>query len=114
MGRSFFSDLTLREPWLDAAERERRLADLVRKRAQERIVVPDACRRHFSGIQVAVVGGGLAGLTAALELGLAGANPTVFEARPQVGGRVLTRTFGTGRLIEYGAELIGAIHPLWH
>jgi monoamine oxidase len=114
MGRSFFSDLSRREPWLDTAEREVRVAELVRKLAVDDIVVPDACRRRFSDVSVAVIGGGLAGLSAALELAWKGAHPTVFEARPKVGGRVLTRTYGTGRIIEFGAELIGAIHPLWH
>jgi monoamine oxidase len=119
MGRSFFSDLSRRGRWLEPDEREVRLAELIRKLADDDIVVPEPCRRRFSDTSVAVVGGGLAGLSAALELASKGAIPTVFEARPFVGGRVLSRTkVGThtvmGRIVEYGAELIGAIHPLWH
>ncbi|HEY3542512.1 MAG TPA: FAD-dependent oxidoreductase [Gaiellaceae bacterium] len=41
-------------------------------------------------MRVAVVGGGLAGLTAALELLDAGADVTVYEARPTLGGAVQT------------------------
>ena len=115
MGRSFFSDLSRRERWLEPDEREVRLAELIRKLADDDIVVPESCRRRFSDTSVAVIGGGLAGLSAALELASKGAIATVFEARPRVGGRVLSRTdVARGRIVEYGAELIGAIHPLWH
>jgi squalene-associated FAD-dependent desaturase len=41
-------------------------------------------------LKVAVVGGGLAGLTAALELVDAGVDVTVYEARPTLGGAVQT------------------------
>jgi hydroxysqualene dehydroxylase len=41
-------------------------------------------------VRVAVVGGGLAGLAAALELVDAGADVTLYEARPTVGGKVQT------------------------
>src|SRR4051812_50066164 len=41
-------------------------------------------------MKVAVVGGGLAGLAAALELMDAGAEVTVYEARPTLGGAVQT------------------------
>ena len=58
---------------------------------------------------VAILGGGIAGLAAAAELrrrrpalGL-----TLFEARPSVGGRVLTATDdATGERIELGAEFV--------
>lgn len=64
--------------------------------------------------RVAVVGGGLAGLMAALRLREHGFNVTVFEARPQVGGRVLSnKTFSNGRMTEEGAELIGSFHTTW-
>lgn len=41
-------------------------------------------------LDVAVIGGGLSGLTAALELRRAGLNAHVFEIMPRVGGRVRT------------------------
>src|ERR1051326_7399756 len=42
--------------------------------------------RGVMGARVSVVGGGLAGLAAALELADAGATVTLFEARPRLGG----------------------------
>ena len=41
-------------------------------------------------MRVAVVGGGLAGLTAALDLVDAGVDVTLYEARPTLGGAVQT------------------------
>jgi phytoene dehydrogenase-like protein len=46
--------------------------------------------------RVAVVGGGLAGITAALRLADAGHSVAVFEARPRLGG--LTYSFRRGEL----------------
>ena len=39
---------------------------------------------------VAIIGGGVAGLTAAWQLAAAGQRVTLFEARPRLGGRVMT------------------------
>jgi squalene-associated FAD-dependent desaturase len=50
----------------------------------------------MSGIRVAVVGGGLAGITAALRCADAGAAVTLFETRPRLGGR--THSFRRGTL----------------
>ena len=41
-------------------------------------------------MRAAVVGGGLAGLAAALELADAGHEVTLYEARPTLGGKVQT------------------------
>ncbi|MGH3673154.1 MAG: FAD-dependent oxidoreductase, partial [Pseudonocardiaceae bacterium] len=46
--------------------------------------------------RIAVIGGGLAGITAALRCADAGHQVTLFEARPQLGG--LTHSFQRGRL----------------
>jgi monoamine oxidase len=63
--------------------------------------------RALSGRRVAIVGAGLAGLTAARELRWRGAEPILFEARDRVGGRVWTcREFEDGRHAELGADLI--------
>lgn len=68
----------------------------------------------LNGLSVTVIGAGFAGLTAACVLREAGFAVTVLEARPDVGGRVSSRTdISPGRVIEAGAELIGANHPLW-
>src|SRR5262245_9476254 len=69
---------------------------------------------EMTGKKVAVGGGGLAGLMAARTLTQAGAAVTVYEARAQVGGRVLSdSTFAKGRITEFGAELVGSIHTRW-
>ncbi|RKT89217.1 oxygen-dependent protoporphyrinogen oxidase [Saccharopolyspora antimicrobica] len=56
-------------------------------------------------MDVAVVGAGLAGLTAAHELRRAGLSVRVFEAAPQVGGRMASARHG-GWTIDTGAEQI--------
>jgi len=66
------------------------------------------------GKRVVVVGAGFGGLAAAHELGAAGYEVTVVEARNRMGGRVLS--FGdlvTGKNVEGGGELIGSNHPTW-
>ncbi len=50
---------------------------------------PIASPMHFD-TEIAVVGGGLAGLTAAWQLAAAGRQVTLLEARSRLGGRVLT------------------------
>ncbi|GAA4580663.1 hypothetical protein GCM10023176_60530 [Micromonospora coerulea] len=72
------------------------------------------CLARAAGLKVAVVGGGLGGLMAARTLARWGVKVTVYEARAQVGGRVLSdSTFAKGRITEAGAELIGSIHTRW-
>jgi len=66
------------------------------------------------GKRVVVVGAGFAGLAAAHELLALGYDVTVVEARPRVGGRVLTfRDLVPGKHVEGGAELIGSNHAAW-
>ncbi|MEZ5457750.1 MAG: FAD-dependent oxidoreductase [Steroidobacteraceae bacterium] len=59
--------------------------------------------------QVIVVGAGLAGLNAALQLSDAGFDVLVLEASDRVGGRVWTRDFGRGPE-EVGATTYGPTH----
>ena len=56
--------------------------------------------------QIAVVGAGFAGLTAALRLNQDGHEVAVFEARERVGGRVHSVTLANGELAELGGEWI--------
>ncbi|HKG03494.1 MAG TPA: FAD-dependent oxidoreductase [Conexibacter sp.] len=56
---------------------------------------------------VAIVGGGLAGLTTARELERLGIATVVLEARDRVGGRVLSRQVGDGVAIDQGGQFVG-------
>lgn len=56
---------------------------------------------------VAIVGAGLAGLTAAREIVAAGLRPMVIEARDRVGGRLLSEEIGDGKVVELGGQWIG-------
>jgi monoamine oxidase len=56
---------------------------------------------------VLVVGAGLAGLTAARDLMAAGRSVLVLEARDRVGGRVVSREIGGGKIVEMGGQWAG-------
>jgi monoamine oxidase len=59
---------------------------------------------------VAIVGGGLAGLRCADVLVARGLDVVVLEARDRVGGRVFSHRFGDGQTCERGAEFIDSNH----
>jgi monoamine oxidase len=63
---------------------------------------------RLSGTSVIVVGAGLAGLSAAVQLKKDGARVTVVEGRDRVGGRVLTirDVFAKGQHAEAGGDFI--------
>ena len=56
---------------------------------------------------VVVVGGGIAGLTAARDLVAGGKTVAVLEARDRVGGRVVNLSLADGGVTEGGGEFIG-------
>lgn len=70
--------------------------------------------RTASPTHIVVLGAGIAGLVAALELKRAGHRVTLLEARQQVGGRILTlrAPFSDGQYGEAGAMRIPTRHRL--
>ncbi len=69
-------------------------------------------RAADTATSIAIVGGGLAGLTCAWRLKQAGLNATVYEASDHLGGRCQTRRdfFAEGQTAERGGELIDTGH----
>ena len=60
---------------------------------------------------IAIIGGGVAGLTAAYRLQAAGAKPVVFEASNRWGGRIFTQyDFYKGMFCELGGEFVDTNH----
>jgi monoamine oxidase len=88
--------------------------------------VPDLAPAAGKGVKVAILGGGVAGLVAAHEMGKAGFQCTVLEARERPGGRVWTvrngstvesigepkqtANFASGNYFNAGAARIPSIH----
>lgn len=71
-------------------------------------------------MRVIVIGAGVSGLAAAKTLHEAGAQVTVLEARPRIGGRVHTDRDTFGVSIELGAQYVqgtqtddGVLNPVW-
>jgi monoamine oxidase len=62
--------------------------------------------------RIAIVGGGLAGLTCAYRLKQAGFQASLYEASERLGGRCWTRRgdFAEGQIAEHGGELIDQGH----
>ena len=58
-------------------------------------------------VDVAIVGAGMAGLSAALELERAGRSFVVLEARDRAGGRLESQPLGEGAWIDVGGQWVG-------
>lgn len=76
------------------------------------LALPRRARAASGGGSIAIVGGGIAGLTCALSLLDRGLESTVYEASDRLGGRMWTnRThWAAGQISEWGGELIDSGH----
>lgn len=63
-----------------------------------------------SDTRIAIVGAGLAGLTAAYKLAKKGLVPIIYEGSSKVGGRCYSGYFKDGEVYEHGGELIDSGH----
>jgi monoamine oxidase len=74
------------------------------------LALPRAARAGQPSI--AIVGGGIAGLTCALKLADRGVASTVYEASARAGGRMFSNTgyFAQGQVAEWCGELIDTGH----
>lgn len=69
--------------------------------------VPVSCAAIPESVDVAIVGAGLSGLTAAKHLIAGGKSVVILEARDRVGGKVLNKPLKNGGVTEVGAEFVG-------
>lgn len=64
--------------------------------------------------RVAIVGGGIAGLTALHHLTKAGVDARLYEARNRLGGRMYTQRTAEGQYFEAGGQLVNTDHADIH
>lgn len=72
-------------------------------------VLPRPARAAPAG-KVAIVGGGIAGLTALHYLTEAGVDAHLYEARTRTGGRMFTQVSASGQAFEVGGQLVNTDH----
>lgn len=60
--------------------------------------------------KVIIIGAGIAGLTAAIELEKAGFKPTILEGSDSIGGRVKTDKVA-GHLLDHGFQVLLTAYP---
>jgi monoamine oxidase len=76
------------------------------------VPAPKAAAEPAERVQVAIVGGGIAGLVTAYELEQSGLSVHVLEMSARLGGRIATAHYGDGLMAEYGMAEIWSKNPL--
>jgi monoamine oxidase len=76
------------------------------------LTLPRVAEARRDQPSIAIIGGGIAGLTCALTLRDKGYCSTVYEASGRIGGRMFsnTSTFAAGQVAEWGGELVDTGH----
>ena len=69
-----------------------------------------AMQKETTSVDIAIIGGGMAGLTASYELSNSGLSSCLFEAKPEVGGRTKTYYFNENQYYELGGTQIDSDH----
>jgi monoamine oxidase len=107
---------------VDVVREERRIATTARISRRQflagaavggaALALPGTARASRSQPVVAIVGGGISGLTCALTLRDRGITSTVYEASGRVGGRMFSNssTWAAGQVSEWGGEFIDTGH----
>jgi monoamine oxidase len=80
------------------------------------LALPRIARGRSAQPAIAIVGGGIAGLSCALALADRGVAAQVFEASDRIGGRMFSHRTGyfDGQVAEWGGELIDSGHETVH
>ena len=76
-------------------------------------MIPRPARAATTGT-VAIIGGGIAGLTALHHLTEAGINAHLYEGRARTGGRMFTQVPASGPAFEVGGQLVNTDHLDMH
>ncbi len=125
--RTLWRDLTLsRRTGVPVDELRGQRAELATRRGPSRrafiagaaagtaaLALPGRAHAAAANPSIAIIGGGIAGLTCALTLLDRGIESTVFEASDRIGGRMFSNRTGywaAGQVSEWGGELIDSGH----
>ncbi|WP_194192546.1 flavin monoamine oxidase family protein [Clostridium chrysemydis] len=103
---------------LKEADREDEFLDVTRLLKPKKGITKIIKKNEGRGIKVCIIGGGLAGLSAAFELRKVGVDITIYEMeKERIGGRVYTHYFDKKKKLygELGAMRIPVSHEaVWH
>jgi hypothetical protein len=81
-------------------------------KAEKKFLFPNVGDQGRTRPNVAIIGGGACGLTAARELLNQGASVTIYEASPRLGGRLYSVEIG-GKKVDVGASYVHGCEDVW-